>query len=95
MLSPNKRGTSCDITTGEQPIHTPPTDTRMVDADVVHSLGENIEDSLENGDDFESDNDEDMDSEEDDALEIHHDIPVVLPRASFVGHCNSTTVKDG
>lgn len=77
-------------------INTSSVDIEMTDDDTERSLWITAEQLLR--DDASEVVDEDAEGEstgETPDLDVHGDVPVVLPRSSFVGHCNVTTVKDG
>jgi WD40 repeat protein len=103
ILSSNKRTKASKIPTPVAEAEPTPDilsmDVEMADDAVERSLWTAAEQLL--GDDaseLSDPEDEDEDSEsggEGPDLDIHSDVPIVLPRSRFLGHCNVETVKDG
>lgn len=99
ILSPNKQKEASNIPTV---VETEPTiDISSMDVDTaVHDVERSLRVALEQLLEYEtpelSDEGEDGESGGEGLdFDTHSDVPVVLPRSRFMGHCNVATVKDG
>jgi hypothetical protein len=71
----------------------------MTDNDAERTLWAAAEELLSEDTHEQSDKEDENEDGESDGegldYDIHSNVPVVLPRARFQGHCNVATVKDG
>lgn len=103
ILAPNKRTEISKIPTPaaavEANANASSIDVEMVDDDVERSLWVAAEHLLaDDASELSDTDDEDEDSDDGGKgpdLDIHSDVPIVLPRSRYLGHCNVATVKDG
>jgi hypothetical protein len=103
ILTPNKPTEMSKISTpaaaAETNANASSIDVEMVDDDAERSFWIAAEHLLADDASELSDTDDEDEGSDDGGkgpnLDIHSDVPVVLPRSRYLGHCNVATVKDG
>lgn len=111
MLRPNKKrrlpSPSKEPTTSSSSAPGSSISNTLMEEDIERFVDEDDGDSDEDADMDSEDcsrNEEDDEEEDDDSVDEHGttrdfkfypDVPVVMPRSRFAGHCNVETVKDG